>query len=56
MNRFKSHFRLLLASEEGASAVEYGLMAGLVATVVIAMVGLHDSGFASLFAAFAGFR
>lgn len=52
MNRF----RTLLGREDGTSAVEYGLMAGLVATLVVAMVGLHDSGFAALFGGFAGFR
>lgn len=38
-----------LRDEEGASAVEYALIAGLIAVVLIVAVGVMNEGFTSLF-------
>jgi len=37
--------------EEGATAIEYGLIAGLIAVAIIAAVGLVGDGLESLFTA-----
>jgi Flp pilus assembly pilin Flp len=49
----KIDFRTLLKGEDGTSAVEYGLMAGLVASMVVALISLRG-GLVALLAAFAG--
>ncbi|MBC7499278.1 MAG: Flp family type IVb pilin [Herminiimonas sp.] len=38
MNTFISQVKRFVADEEGAAAVEYGLMVGLIAVVIIATV------------------
>lgn len=38
MNTFKQHVRNFLADEQGATAIEYGLLAALISVVIIAAV------------------
>lgn len=45
LNRIKNFLR----DEEGASAVEYALIAGLIAVVLIAAIGLLNNGFNDVF-------
>ncbi|MEY3978835.1 MAG: hypothetical protein RLZZ375_264 [Pseudomonadota bacterium] len=40
MNTLKQKLRSFLADEQGATAVEYGLMIALIAAVILATVGL----------------
>lgn len=40
MNTFFSQVKRFVADEEGAAAVEYGLMVGLIAVVIITTVSL----------------
>jgi pilus assembly protein Flp/PilA len=41
--------RRLLKDESGATAIEYGLMAGLISIVIITMVSMVGSNLTSLF-------
>lgn len=36
----KAHVRLMLAKDEGATAVEYGILVALIGVVIITAVGL----------------
>lgn len=38
MKKFLSHWRALSQDESGAAAVEYGLLAGLIAVVIVGSV------------------
>jgi pilus assembly protein Flp/PilA len=39
MKNISQSFKTFLADEEGATAIEYGLLAGLIAGVIITVVG-----------------
>jgi pilus assembly protein Flp/PilA len=43
------HIKAFLKDEEGASAVEYGLIVGLIAVAIIAVLLLMGEGLTSLF-------
>ena len=47
-------FRRLLSEETGATAIEYGLIAGLIAVVIIGALTLTGTSLNSLFSAVAG--
>jgi len=47
-------FKRLLAEETGATAIEYGLIAGLIAVVIIGALTLTGTSLSSLFGAVAG--
>ncbi|MEI7702089.1 MAG: Flp family type IVb pilin [Planctomycetia bacterium] len=38
MNRFKKIMRTLLADQEGAALVEYGLLVGLIAVICVGVI------------------
>jgi Flp pilus assembly pilin Flp len=45
----KHGLRSLLLRQAGMATVEYALLAGLVASAVIAVMGLREGGFSALF-------
>jgi pilus assembly protein Flp/PilA len=51
MNTLKQKLRSFLADEQGATAVEYGLMIALIAAVILATVGLLGTELNSKFSA-----
>lgn len=51
MNTLKQKLRSFLADEQGATAVEYGLMIALIAAVILATVGLLGTELKSKFTA-----
>ncbi|WP_270886483.1 Flp family type IVb pilin [Pedococcus sp. 5OH_020] len=54
MIKYVAKFQSRLAQEEGATAVEYGLMVALIAIVIIAAVTLLGTNLSSLFNRIAG--
>lgn len=49
MTKYVAKFQARLAQEEGATAVEYGLMVALIAIVIIAAVTLLGGNLSTLF-------
>jgi pilus assembly protein Flp/PilA len=49
MDRFLNRFSHFFKDEEGASAVEYGLIIGLIAVALIVVLGLLGGGLEGLF-------
>lgn len=43
------HISRFIKDEEGASAVEYGLIAGLIAVALVIVLGVLTDGFANVF-------
>lgn len=53
-NRLVEKFRSLVRNEEGATAVEYGLIVGLIAVVLVVAVGLLTGALQGMFEGIAG--
>ncbi len=54
MKNISQSFKTFWADEEGATAIEYGLMASLIAAVLVASVGLIGTNLKSMFEYIAG--
>lgn len=54
MDRIRNIFRKLVAGEEGAALVEYGLLVALIAVVAIGTITLVGENISSLFNTVAG--
>jgi pilus assembly protein Flp/PilA len=54
MDRIRNIFRKLVAGEEGAALVEYGLLVALIAVVAIGAIELVGGAISSLFDTVAG--
>jgi len=54
MDRMKRIFRKLVAGEEGAALVEYGLLVALIALVALGAIQLVGGGISALFTQVAG--
>lgn len=46
----REHWRTFMREEEGVTSIEYALLAGLIAVVIVASVGLVGGGVLALFA------
>ena len=49
MKKAKQHIKALIADEDGATAIEYGLMAALIAAVIISTVATLGTKVAGLY-------
>jgi pilus assembly protein Flp/PilA len=49
MNTLKKHILHFVSDEQGATAIEYGLLAGLISVVIIASVTLIGSNLKGVF-------
>lgn len=49
MNTLKKHILRFVSDEQGATAIEYGLLAGLISVVIIASVTLIGSNLKGVF-------
>jgi pilus assembly protein Flp/PilA len=54
IDMLRTHLRALLKSEQGATAVEYGLMVALIAVVIIGAVTLIGGNLNTMFNGIAG--
>jgi len=54
MKNFSQSFKTFWADEEGATAIEYGLLASLIAAVLVASVGLIGTNLNTMFNYIAG--
>ncbi len=54
MNALKKKVQAFLADEQGATAVEYGLMVALIAAIIVTSVALIGTELSSLFNTVAG--